>query len=72
MFLEGALTPTAFVDTVWSLHHNNGFILNKVWNCYGLEPILDAKFDGKIEDVVPYASIEIQKLWKDKRNVVKA
>jgi len=72
MFLEGALTPTIFVDTVWSLHHNNGFILNKVWNCHGLEPILDAKFAGKIEEVVPYASIEIQKLWKDKRNVVKA
>ena len=72
MFLEGALTPTIFVDTVWSLHHNNGFILNKVWNCYGLEPILDAKFAGKIEDVVPYASIEIQKLWKDKRDVIKA
>ncbi len=69
MFLEGALTPTIFVDTVWSLQHNNGFILNKVWNVHGLDTILNYKFAGQIESVVPYASEEVQKLWKEKKNV---
>lgn len=67
MFLEGDLTPTIFVDTVWSLQHNNGFILNKVWSCQGLDPILNAKFAGTIEDVVIHASEEVRKLWKEKK-----
>jgi hypothetical protein len=69
-YLCGDMTKTMFVDTVWSLQHNNNIVLDKAWSINGdLAFILDCKFKGNIEAIVGYATEPVKKLWKEKRGV---
>lgn len=56
-----------FVDMIWSMQHNGGNALNKVWVVPGtLTNILDYKFTGHIKFLVKYASTGVQTLWGEK------
>lgn len=53
-----------FIDDVWSLQHNGGYALNKVWVVPGvLVKVLDYKFAGNTDKLVRYASKEVIETW---------
>ena len=63
--LEGRDTDIIFVDTCWSLQHNGGTALNKVWQIHPkLEYVLSAKFSGNISTVAKYSSEWVRKTWE--------
>ena len=70
-YLTGESTKTMFVDTVWSLQHNNTYIQDKVWSVNDLKYILDAKFEGHIDYIVKFASPKVQELWNKFHGVSK-
>lgn len=62
--LEGRDTPLIFIDTVWSLEHNGGNCLNKVWHTpTNLQFILDSKFSGRSELVARFAEGWLKDTW---------
>ena len=63
--MEKLDTDLIFVDTVWSLQHNGGTALNKVWHIHPkLEFVLNAKFAGNIPVVSKYASEWVRLTWE--------
>lgn len=66
-YLNGDYTKMTFVDTVWAMQHNCDFILNKAWNVQGLANVLQLKQEGCMVDLHQFASPEVAKLWKEKR-----
>ena len=63
--LEGGDTDLIFVDTGWSLQHNGGTALNKVWHIHPkLEYVLSAKFSGNIPAVSKFSSEWVRKTWE--------
>ena len=66
-YLKGEYSKMIFVDTVWAMQHNCGFILNKAWNVKGLANVLKFKQEGCMVDLFKFASPMVAKLYQEKR-----
>lgn len=59
---QGKLTPEMFVDLAVHLEHNGGSVFNKVWGSVE-KSLLDAKYVGDYDVLLPYASDEVRNLY---------
>jgi hypothetical protein len=51
-----------FVDLAFSLEHNGGSVFNKVWGSVD-KTLLDAKFEGDYDVLLPHASASVRALY---------
>jgi len=61
-YLKGDISKRMFVDTAWSLEHNNRIIYDKLWSLDSLKTVLDHNLKGNMDRVAVYASPKIQSL----------
>lgn len=66
-YLEGRINDRIFVDRCWSLQHNSGCALNKLYSTYGLAAVLEAHGNDDYPTLVRSASAEVRGLWETHR-----
>lgn len=63
-YLEGRLSDRIFVDRCFSMEHNSGSILNKLWSTQDLPDVLDAHGEDDYAALLRFAGIEVKRLWR--------
>lgn len=62
-YLEGRINKRIFVDRCFSLEHNSGCCLNKLYDTRDLKPVLDAHGVDDYVTLLDCASEEVRLLW---------
>jgi len=70
-YLSGGMSDLLFVDTAWSLQHNNSIIFDKIWDITGVRIVLDANFRHQMWLVKVKASDNIKELYDRKTLAIK-
>jgi len=63
-YVEGRINDRIFVDRCWSLEHNNGCAMNKLYSTRNLSDVLEAHGQDDYQTLVRNASPEVRNLWK--------
>ena len=63
-YLEGRINDRIFVDRCWSLEHNNGCVMNKLYSTRDLTQVLEAHGTDDYTTLLEYSSREVSDLWK--------
>lgn len=63
-YLEGRINNRIFVDRCWSLEHNNGCAMNKLYSTRGLSAVLGAHGRDDYNTLLNNASTEVRDLWQ--------
>lgn len=61
--LERRISDRIFVDRVFSMEHNSGSVLNKIYDTRNLKPVLDAHGCDDYSQLFIHASGEVRQLW---------
>ena len=73
-YLEGQINDRIFVDRCWSLQHNSGCALNKLYSVRDLAEVLEAHGKDDYSTLVRNASAEVRDIWeahrRQKRRVI--
>jgi len=59
-YLNGEITPTLFVDTVFGLYHNSNLVLDKVWDVKLLKHTLDENFKHNMDSLYNKCSEDVK------------
>ena len=62
-YLEGRINHRIFVDRCWSLEHNNGCAMNKLYSVLDLAEVLGAHGRDDYPTLLRKASMEVRHLW---------
>jgi hypothetical protein len=62
--LERRISDRIFVDRVFSLEHNSGSVLNKIYDTRNLKPVLDSHGCDDYSQLLAHASGEVRHLWR--------
>lgn len=62
--LQGRINDRIFVDRCFSMEHNNGSILNKLWSTRELPQVLDAHGRDDYPTLLEHASKDVKLLWR--------
>ncbi|CAN5857274.1 hypothetical protein BH23PLA1_BH23PLA1_14980 [soil metagenome] len=66
-YLEGRINDRIFVDRCWSLQHNSGCALNKLYSVRDLAEVLEAHGNDNYPILVRNASAEVRNIWETHR-----
>jgi hypothetical protein len=66
MYLDGQLPSRVFVDQCFSTRHNNGPVLDKLYDTSRIMSVLDAQAAGDVGTLLAHASTEVRRMWARK------
>jgi hypothetical protein len=65
LFYEDEISLRVFIDQCFTLQHNYGAILDKMFRVEKLKSVLEAQAKGDIPKLVSFASPEVRSLWEN-------
>lgn len=70
-YLEGRISDRIFVDNTFSMEHNSGSCLNKLYDTKELKPVLDAHGRDDYQTLLDSSSEEVRCLWRRHRVLIR-
>ena len=58
-----------FVDGAWGLQHNCSIVFDKIWSIQDLKCVLDFNLDGKMTELLYYATPTVAKQYRERRGL---